>query len=458
MMERVKNLKKEKHLKLIDNLMLNKKIKKIAIVGYGREGKSLADFLLRKRQTNVTILDQNENLLVKQPFKSELGRDYLKKLVNFDLIYVSPGVSCSGKEWAKVKNKISSPTSLFFKLCPAKIIGVTGTKGKGTTCRFLEKIISYHWAGNVFLGGNIGLPLISFLDKVSQQDLVVAELSSFQLQHLKKSPFLAIITNLSVDHLNYHKTINEYYQAKLNILRYQNKNDLAVINASLKEKTEKIGLGKKYYFSIDKKDYSSAYYFQDWLIIKSNFKEEKIIKTSEIKILGQHNQENILAATLAGYLLGIPKEKIASKIRNLKLVEHHLELVLKQKGVKVIDDSAATNPLAMMAAIKSFSWPIILIAGGQDKGFDYSQLEKDLAKEKKRIKKIILLGENKDKFFSVIPKEIKAIKVDSLAEAVKEAWLEVEKDDLILFSPGAASLDMFKNASERGEIFKKLIG
>ena len=437
--------------------MFNNKVKRIAVVGYGREGKSLANFLLRKGQTSVTVLDRKENLLIKRPLKSELGKNYLKNLSNFDLIYVSPGILCSGEKWAKVKNKISSPTNLFFNLCPAKIVGVTGTKGKGTTCRFLEKIMSSYWPGKVWLGGNIGLPLVSFLDKVSEQDLVVAELSSFQLQNLKKSPFLAIITNLSVDHLNYHQTIDEYHQAKLNILQYQNKNDLAVINASLKGKTENIGLGKKYYFSINKKDYSSAYYFQGWLTVRNNSKEEKIIRTGEIKVLGQHNRENILAAVLASYLSGASKEKIVLKIKELKLAEHHLELVLEQKGIKVVDDSASTNLLAMMAAIKSFSRPIILIAGGQDKGFDYSQLGKDLTKEKKRIKEIILLGENKDKFFSVIPKGIKAIKVDSLAEAVKEAWLKVEKGDLILFSPGAASLDMFKNASERGEIFKKLI-
>ena len=430
---------------------------KIAIVGYGREGKSLANFLLKQGMKNIVVLDQNQNLVIDQPLKFRLGKNYLENLADFDLIYVSPGISINSRKWDKVKDRISSPTNLFFNLCPAKVVGVTGTKGKGTVCRLLKKITEKEWPQKVFLGGNIGYPLISLLGNLDSDDLVIAELSSFQLQILKISPPVAVITNLSVDHLNYHRTVQEYHQAKLNILRYQSKNDFAVMNLSLLSRVEKIGSGKRFYFSLKRNNRSQAYYYRGWLIIRDGQVEKKIIKENEIKVLGGHNRENVLAAVLVSYLLGVPVKKISQGVSEFKLSEHHLELVLDKDGIKVINDSAATNPLAMIAAVKSFNRPIILIAGGQDKGFNYSQLGKEFEKEKGKIKSIILLGENKNKMSSIIPAGIEKIRVDLLNQAVEAARLRVESGDLILFSPGAASLDMFNNAQERGESFKKLI-
>ncbi len=429
------------------------KNKKIAIVGFGQEGKALANFLKNKNLKEIWILDKNPKIDIPKKFKKQAGKGYLKNLKYFDLIFLSPGVSPHLREFKAVKNRLFSGTRLFFENFKGKIIGITGTKGKGTTARLVYKILKKSFPKKkIFLGGNIGKPLISILKKTNKYSIVVAELSSFQLQDLDQSPQVAIITNLDRDHLNYHKTLKEYHQAKLNILRFQKKDNLAILNLNLKNKTKNLGKAKKYYFSF-KESRANAYFKNSWLLINSN----RIIKESDLKAVGKHIKEDILAASLTAFALKCPINKISQAIRNHRPDKHRLEFFYKTKNIKFFNDSAGTNPISTIQALESFEKEkIILIAGGQDKGFDYKKLAKQI-KNQKNIEYVFLYGANK----KTIKKLLKGKKNVFLTKDLKETVSKTKKlknfKGIVLFSPASASLDMFKNYKQRGEIFKSLI-
>ncbi len=428
------------------------KNKKIAIIGFGAEGKSLARFLKKKKVKNISILDQNNNLKIPKFFKNRLGINYLKDLNNFDLIFLSPGINPNTKELQKVKSKLSSSTELFFDNFKGIIIGVTGTKGKGTTARLVYQIVKKLFPRKkIFLGGNIGKPLVCFLDKANKYSIVIAELSSFQLQNLKQSPQIAIVTNLNKDHLNYHRSLKEYHQAKLNILKFQNENNLAILNLNLRNKTKKIGKAKRYYFSLSNNK-ADAYFKNKWLLISN----VKIIKEPSLKALGPHIKEDILAATLTAYLLKPKKNKIAKIIKIYKPDKHRLELFYKKNGISFYNDSASTNPLSTISAIKSFKNNIILIIGGQNKGFNYKKLTKQITKQE-NIKFVLIFGENREELKSLLKNKKAVFLFKNLEEITKKIKKIAKQNDIILLSPASASLDMFKNYKQRGEFFKKLI-
>lgn len=436
-----------------------KEIKSIAILGLGLENISLLRiFDKHKLTTKITVCDfRNKKNLPPLDLRNikvdyRLEENFNKNLFDFDLLFRSPGwpLSCPGiKEAIKYKSIISSPMNFFLENCPTKnIIGVTGSKGKGTTATLIYKIIENSLKekkskAKVYLGGNIGIAPLSFLEKIKKDDFVVLELSSFQLEDLKYSPRISVLTNIFKEHLspadpnnpNYHSSEKKYFQAKLNIAAFK-ENLYLVANSKLKTKIDKIKTnkpqGKVLYFS--KNDNTS-------------------------KLVGDFNQENIAAAELVVKLLKIKSSVIKKTINNFKNLEHRLELVLEKDGRRFFDNSFSTTPESTIADLKSFSSNLIQIAGGADKGADFKNLAKTI-KEKTNFL-ILLPGVGTER----LKKELNKINFSKNlvfeARDMKEAVLKAKKESIfgsvILLSTACASFGLFKNYKERGDLFKKYV-
>jgi UDP-N-acetylmuramoylalanine--D-glutamate ligase len=477
--------------------MLNLKGKKVAVLGLGVENLPLAKFLI-KQGAEVTVCDKNLNLksqISNLKIKNHrLGHDYLENLTDFDIVFRTPGLSRLTPELLKAELEgveISSSIKLFFDLCPAKIIGVTGTKGKGTCAALIYEILKksqislspkgrvlrrQNLKSQIYLAGNIGNPAISLLDKLKPADWVILELSSFQLQDLEKSPHIAIVLNITSDHLDYHKTRQEYVKAKENIVLHQTARDFAVINADYFTSLKFAALtkGKVYWFSRKKsidegcfvrwKSISNGKEFGRFgeVILRIKSKEHLICPTYEIDLIGAHNLENICAAVVASYLAGAKIQDIQKVVTTFSGLEHRLEFVTEINGVKYINDSYSTTPETVISAIESFSEPIVLICGGRSKGGNYDKMVKEILKSS--VKSIVLIGETAGEIEKKlkVKKEklkikVKNLKFATMKEIVETAQREAKPGDIVLFSPGCASFDMFKNASDRGNQFKKAV-
>ena len=408
--------------------------KKIALLGLGLDNQALLAILKQQKiKADITIKDARQD-----------PKGFNKNLYKFDVLFRSPGwpLFCPGiiEALKKGHTTVSSPLNVFLKLCPTKnIIGVTGTKGKGTTASLIYQILKD--AGKkVWLGGNIGVSPLTFLNKIKPTDYVVLELSSFQLEDLRFSPRISVITNLYKEHLapadpnnpNYHHSFNEYWQAKLNIAK-KPENEYLIANKSLapKLKKEKVS-GKLIFFTAS---------------------------SLPSKLVGDYNQQNIGAALEVAKILKI-KESIAKKtIANFGNLEHRLEFVEEINGVKYFDNSFSTTPESTVLDLKSFASPIIQIAGGADKGADFKDLAKTI---KTKVKFLILLP---GKGTSRIKKELQKIKfpkekikeVADMAEAVRIAEQKANAGDIVLLSTACASFGIFKNYKERGDLFKKYV-
>lgn len=437
----------------------------------GEENLALLKYLLEHGARDITICDRKSREEVRaeideyesrEGVKSRFGADYLDNLEKFDIVFRTPGLPYSDKKIQNGKNKnleISSQTKLFFDLCPSPIIGITGTKGKGTTTALIGEILKR--AGKkVFVGGNIGNAPIEFLDQLGANDIVVLELSSFQLQDLEKSPHIAVVLDIKIDHLDVHKDEAEYIDAKRNIVRHQDEKDFAVINADYLTSADFASstLGKTYWFSRRKSVDLGAYVIDEQIILRDENGQYPIIKKDEIQLRGLHNLENIAAAITAAYIAGADIESIKTAVRSFKGLEHRLELVGEYNGVKFYNDSFSTTPDTTIAAIKSFSEPIILLLGGSEKNADYSELARVIASS--AVKQIIPIGLTAGRIINDIENEKIKIddKVQSMPEAVKHAKENAKPGDIVLLSPASASFDRFKNYKERGNIFKKEVG
>lgn len=408
--------------------------KKIALLGLGLDNQALLVLIKNQKiKTDLTIKDAKLDPL-----------NFNKNLFNFDILFRSPGwpLFCPGIKEAikRGQTEISSPLNLFFSLSPTKnIIGVTGTKGKGTTASLIYQILKD--AGKkVWLGGNIGIAPLSFLNKIKPTDYVVLELSSFQLEDLKYSPKISVITNLYSEHLapadpnnpNFHQSYAAYWQAKLNIAKHK-ENKYLVANINLKTKLQKLKLpGKINYFKASQ--------------LKSN-------------IVGYYNQENIGAAVAVAKILKIRSTQCEKTIANFSNLEHRLEFVKEIKGVKYFDNSFSTTPESTILDLKSFNSPIIQLVGGADKGANFKLLAKTI---KQKVKFLILL---KGQATPRIKKELKKIKypstqmieVNSMKKAVKIAKQKANNGDIVLLSTACASFGLFKNYKERGNLFKQYV-
>mgnify|MGYP001559548356 FL=1 len=440
--------------------------KKIAIVGLGAEGRALLDFFVRHKLT-ADVFDKRELSGADLPDsagKIISGPDYLGSLKNYDIIFRSPGTSPLLPEIVEAKIAgvdISSLTKLFFRLCPCPIIGVTGTKGKGTTATLVHQIFLAD-KRKTFLGGNIGKTSLEFLPELDEKSFVVLELSSFQLADLEASPKFAVVLNITPDHQDYHKDTREYISAKTNLVRHQKITDIAVLNADYETSKSFAAAtpAKKFWFSTKATTEPGAFYSDGALYLKLKSEEVKLCDTDELALLGPHNLENILAAALTAAVVGVKAKVISRAIKAYRGMAHHrLEFVAEVGKVEYYNDSASTTPAAAIAAIRTFSKPKIIILGGSEKGADFSSLAGEISRQ--NVTGVILSGETAEKIEKALidagfnGKIIKG--VNNMEEIVKTAVSLAEAGSVVVLSPASASFGQFENYQDRGEQFIKAV-
>jgi UDP-N-acetylmuramoylalanine--D-glutamate ligase len=444
--------------------------RKAAVLGLGLEGRDLVKYLLG-HDFDVTIFDKKkENELDlgdidKNKVKLITGEDYLKNgLTGFDVIFRSPGVYRFIPELIEAEKKgieISSAIKVFFNECPGKIIGVTGTKGKGTTSSLIYEVLKES-GKDVYLAGNIGKPYLELISLLNKNSYVVLELSSFQLIDLAKSPHIAVVLNITQDHLDWHKDLEEYIEAKTNIVKHQKKEDYAIINTDydISNSFAQKAKSEVLFFSRNK-EVKGSYVDKGKIIL--NAKDKIILGNSEDLLLrGEHNWENITAAVCASFVAGANMPAIKKVIFSFKGLEHRLELVGEFGGVNFYNDSFATGPQPTMAAISSFKEPLTLILGGYDKGLDFSELGKHIS-QTKNLSNVVLIGNLEEKLGGIIKKEnfqgqIINMGKSTMEEIVKKAYSVTPKGGVVLLSSAAASFDMFLNYKDRGNKFKEAVG
>lgn len=447
--------------------------KKIAVIGMGVSNTPLIQFLC-EAGAHVTVFDKASEQALKDKIDSlsqynisySLGKGYLNTLKDFDIIFKTPGIRNDIKELNSAREHgavVTSEMELFLDLCPAKIIAITGSDGKTTTTTITCKILQE--AGyTCWLGGNIGTPLIHQIDAIQPDHLVVLELSSFQLMSLKKSPTIAVITNLSPNHLDYHTDMDEYINAKKNIFQFQSSEDLLVLNAD-NEITEGFineAQGKVALFSRRQAIDFGAFLKDDWLCYRENDHIEEIVSIYDIQLRGMHNVENYLAAIAAIRHL-VPKEAIQKVATTLNGIEHRIELVRELNGIKYYNDSIASSPTRTIASLNAFDQKVILIAGGYDKNLSYESFGEIVIK---KVKHLILIGQTASMIEMSLMRSIKGkdaynnIRITNcttLEQAVFAAFFSAKTGDIVLLSPASASFDMFKDFEERGKKFKSLV-
>ncbi len=442
---------------------------KVAILGFGVEGKAIYKYLLKHQYTDITVCDKNVDLDFEfdEGVSSELGDDYLNDLAQFDVIFRSPGIPYLEEAVQSAKasdTKLTSCTKFFLDQCPCPVIGVSGTKGKGTTSTLIYEIFKESGKKeglNLFLGGNIGKAPIEFLDKLKGNSLVILELSSFQLQDLEMSPQYAVLLNTNEDHLDYHADKDEYMHAKENLLAHQKKDSLTVMNADYEyvKFYKNLVKGDLKLISTDHKVKGSAYVKDDAIY----YDDEEILKVTDVKLVGSHNLENILPAIVIAKAFDISTKDIASVIKKFKNLPYRLQLTRELKGVRYFNDSYSTTPETSMAAVDSFDVPTVLIAGGYDKGADYNEwATKILTKES--LHTIILIGENAQKMEEALfeaeeklgeaeASPTKILRRNRMEDAVIDAYAEADEGGVVVMSPAAASFDMYENYKARGNDF-----
>lgn len=436
--------------------------KKIAVLGFGVEGQSATHFLL-KHNAHITIFDESPQSAFDPKLLESFTREgvifhfgKIDDVSEFELIIRSPGVPLSHKALKNVTQKVTSVTKLFFDLCSSQIIGVTGTKGKGTTSSLIYEMLKAD-GKDAYIGGNIGVPALDFVDKLTHDSIVVLELSSFQLADLHKSPHIAVLLMITSDHLDYHKDIMEYVAAKRNLIAAQTDQDYAIINRDYPASRESDihTAAKIFQVSRETEPEEGSFIKNKALWVRLNGVEGKIVELDEIKLPGAHNYENVGSAVMAALLIGVSKKSIVSVLKTFKGLEHRLELVREIDHVQYYDDSFSTTPETAVAAIEAFDQPKILILGGSSKDSDFTHLGEKIS-ESHSIKAIIGIGEE----WGRIKSEIRNPKFEiiegckNMEEIVKKAAEIAEVGDVVLLSPACASFGMFKNYKERGNQFK----
>ena len=468
-------------------------LKRATIIGLAREGTALAR-LLAERGAIVTVSDlKNEQELQENitklkglPIRFVLGGHPEAILDQTNALFLSPGVPLETPIVAEAKRRgisISSETRLFTELCPAPIIGITGSSGKTTTVSLVGRMLKAS-GFRTWVGGNIGQPLIGHLEEIEPTDKVVMELSSFQLEIMEWSPPIAAILNITPNHLDRHPSMEAYTEAKLNILRFQQPGDVAVLGHDLISNTQYPISNLQpptLTFSLDEEVEQGSFLRDGKIILRLGDTEQRICPTDAIKLLGRHNLENVLAACAIAGVAGASRQAMADVATTFEGVEHRLELVREMGGVRYYNDSIATSPERTVAALRSFDQPIVLLAGGRDKHLPWDEMAR-LTLQKAR--RLILFGEAAP----IIEEAIRASSFETSAspsttlrtgsvepfrvsrdwgefvhrcqtldEAVEVAAREAEPGDVVLLAPGGASFDAFRDFAERGELFRQLV-
>nr|MBC7245874.1 UDP-N-acetylmuramoyl-L-alanine--D-glutamate ligase [Chloroflexota bacterium] len=466
----------------------NLKGKRVTVLGLGREGTALTRFLV-EQGAHVTVSDLKDASQL-QPVLAQLNgmpvRYFLgghpQEILDCAVLFVSPGVPLDAPIVVEARRRgltLSSESRLFCRLCPALIVGITGSSGKTTTSTLVAKMLE-KGGHTVHLGGNIGNPLINRLPLIRPSDIVVMELSSFQLDFFDPlfgaqphgdlvsplfppggwSPPIAAVLNITPNHLDRHPTMEDYIAAKQKIVRYQRPRDHALLNLddAVAQSFATHCLGRIAFFSLSRQVPLGAYLKGDSLVLRSEGRETAVCSVGEIRLRGRHNVANMLAACAIANLLSVPVQAMAEVARTFAGVEHRLELVCKWRGVWYYNDSIATSPERAIAALNSFAEPIVLLAGGRDKHLPWTDWA-DLVRQK--VVHVIVFGEAA----ALIERELYKLggqvppvhHAESLAHAVQLAAELAKPGQVVLFSPGGTSFDAFRDYAERGETFKRLV-
>ncbi len=456
--------------------------KRVVILGAARQGLALARWLTQ-HGAKVTLSDKRaESELVAEraslqglPIQWALGGHPLKLLDQADMLCLSGGVPTNlpiVEEAARRGIELSNDTQIFMEAVPCKTVGITGSAGKTTTTSLVGNMAREAGSvekgaenrGRSYVGGNIGAPLISYVDEMKPTDLAVLEISSFQLEQLTISPNIAVVLNITPNHLDRHGTMEAYTAAKSRILQFQSGQDVAVLGRDdpgawgLRDKVR----GRLHSFGFSKiDDESEGTYYDDGLLVLYEHRVDiPLLRREQIKLRGEHNVMNLLAAFAIGHAAGLPLDAMLTAAEEFEGVAHRLEFVRDRDGVCWYNDSIATAPERTMAAVHSFSEPIVLLLGGRDKNLPWESLAR-LVHE--RVDHIVVFGEAAGKIEKALDADRAAARpyslkrVSTLHEAVLEAARVAESGDVVLLSPGGTSFDEFKDFEERGEKFRSWV-
>jgi len=457
--------------------------KRVTIVGLGkgRTSAGLARFLVANG-ASVTVTDVQPRSALAEgiermgdtPVELVLGpASDDAALADADLVFVIPGIRPRSATILRALQRdipVLTEMGLFFRLCPAPIVGVTGTKGKTTTTTMLERMLR-RGSRRVILGGNIGRAIIQDLDSMTKDDVVLLELSSFQLETLGVSPHVAVITNVSEDHIDHHGTRENYINAKRNIVAWQGPKDIAVLNLDdpvvIAMQTGAAGEVRGFSLSLRPK-HGGFVDPQDRLTLSDGPALTPLLGASELRVPGRHNIANALAAAVAATAMGIAPEAIAAELRVFEGVPRRLETVGEHEGVLWVNDSASTTPAATLVALDTFERPAVVILGGVAKGADFAALARELVR---RARGVVLIGQAADDIAAAIEaagaegKHLTVVRAVTLADAVNKARSLAKSGDVVLLSPAGAARedfskatpDHFSSADERGDRFVTLV-
>ena len=457
----------------LENFEENLKKQNVAVIGLGVSNIPLIDYL-KEKQANVTVFDDREENKIdkdiiekvkKYEFKYFLGNRNLENLKGFDLIFRSPSCLPTKPELVAEKERgaiVTTEIEQLMKMAPCKIIGITGSDGKTTTTTLTYEILKN--AGyNVHLGGNIGIPLFTKLNEIMPEDIIVLELSSFQLMEIEVSPQIAAITNITPNHLNIHKDYEEYIDSKKNIFVKQNDSGILVLNADneLTNACKNEANGKVIMFSSTQK-LENGYIVENEIIKKcEDGIRRHIVNTADLKLKGIHNFQNICTALALTETL-VDLDNAVETIKQFSGVHHRLELVRTLNGVEWYNDSASTSPTRGISALNSFNdKEIVLIAGGADKNLGYTPIGKPIVD---KVKALILIGQTAPKIYDAVKQELerqhKEMNIhmcETFQESLELAKRIAKPSQVVLFSPASTSFDMFKDMYDRGNQFKNAV-
>ncbi|MBQ7097294.1 MAG: UDP-N-acetylmuramoyl-L-alanine--D-glutamate ligase [Clostridia bacterium] len=440
------------------------KDKKISVIGIGVSNVPLIRFLV-EGGADVTAHDRKNAEALGEIYielsglgvNFVLGDDYLKNIPHeTEMIFKTPGLRGDVPELLAAKNKgveVTSEMELFFELCPCEIIAVTGSDGKTTTTTLIGEMLKAE-GYTCHIGGNIGKPLVAELEKMKETDKAILELSSFQLFSMRKSPKVAVITNVTPNHLDWHRDFDEYIESKKNIMMFQNSEDILVTNAA-NDITRKIGEESVAEWRGFSSTDNALVHIEDGCIF---YGTEQVLKIDDIRIPGWHNVENYMAAIAAtrDYVSPATVENIA---KNFGGVAHRIEFVRELNGVKYYNDSIASSPARTTAGLKSFENKVILIAGGYDKKIPFDEFGEVV---NTYVKKLVLVGATSEKIEAAVKnaknyKDIQIFRETEFEAAIKTARQCAKSGDVVLLSPACASFDLFKNFEVRGNMFKEIV-
>ncbi|MCL6583350.1 MAG: UDP-N-acetylmuramoyl-L-alanine--D-glutamate ligase [bacterium] len=445
--------------------------KRVLIVGLAKTGVALAK-LLAEQGARVTINDLRPESdfsaalaeLSGYPLRAEFGAHRIETFLDQDLILVSPGVPISQPAFEEAKKRnipISNDLELAFSLTRAPILAISGTNGKTTTTTLLGDIFTR--SGKKFiLGGNIGTPLSPLVCEHPEAEFIIAEVSSFQLEVIRRfCPRVGVMLNITPDHLDRYTSLDAYIEAKARLFANQTAEDFALVNAkdpatpTLLQKRQ--GAGRLLFFRTD----DAAPTEEEGIrlqgteaVVCLDGRSEPICSLARMKLSGEHNRQNVLAAALAAWLCGVEQTAIQSSIDEFCGLSHRIEFVAEIKGVRFIDDSKGTNVDAVVRAIETVCGPIWLILGGRDKENDYHPL---IPLVRERVRGILAIGESKDKVAKFFQGIVPVYRFDSFRDAVQQGFSLALPGDTVLLSPACASFDMFESYAHRGQVFKQLV-